>query len=89
VGSLPYFCVFEIIMKIISEYFLEPCLWTNTFWIAVMLKSPSFFFNNFFKDFIYLFDREHKQGNGRGRGRSKFLLSMDPDLGLGPGTLRS
>ena len=53
----------------------------------------SFFF--FFKDFIYLFDRERhsERGNksrGNGRGKSRlFPLGREPDAGLDPRTLGS
>ena len=47
----------------------------------------------FFKDFIYLFDRErgeHKQGAGaKGEGEARSPLSREPDMGLDPRTLRS
>ena len=50
------------------------------------------FKNNFFKDCIYLFDRERetasKRGNtgrGSGRGRSR-LTAEEPDVGLDPRT---
>ena len=46
-----------------------------------------------FKDFIYLFDRERLQVGreaGRERGREEgSLLSVEPDAGLDPRTLRS
>ena len=41
-----------------------------------------------FKIFIYLFEREHKQGVG-GEGKTDSLLSMKPDAGLDAGTLGS
>ena len=49
----------------------------------------------FFKDFIYLFDRERSQVDGEaGRERERereagSLLSREPDVGLDPRTLRS
>ena len=50
-------------------------------------------YNFFFKDFIYLFDREtaSERGNtsrGSGRGRSR-LPEEEPDAGLHPRTLGS
>ena len=47
----------------------------------------------FFKDFIYLFDREKSQVDGEaGREREREAgspLSREPDAGLDPRTLRS
>ena len=47
----------------------------------------------FFKDFIYLFDRERSQvGREAGREREREAgspLSREPDVGLNPRTLRS
>ena len=52
----------------------------------------------FFKDFIYLFEREreskrereHKWGGGAERkGEADFPLSSEPDSGLDPRTLKS
>jgi len=49
----------------------------------------SFYF--FFKDFIYLFDREHKRGKqqAEGEGEAGSPLGREPDAGLDPGTLGS
>ena len=41
-----------------------------------------------FKDFIYLFDREHKQGErqAEGEGEADSPPSREPDAGLDPRT---
>ena len=53
-------------------------------------------FSYFYKDFIHLFKREHKQrGVAEGEGEADSLLSREPDMGLDlglnphPGTLGS
>ena len=50
----------------------------------------------FFKDFVYLFDRERERetdntsrGRGTGRGRKNSLLNRESDVGLNPRTLGS
>ena len=45
----------------------------------------------FFKDFIYLFDRDHKQAERQTEevGEEGSLLSREPSVGLDPMTLRS
>ena len=46
----------------------------------------------FFKDFVYLFEkeRENEQGGGtEGEGEADSSLSREPDTGLDPRTLRS
>jgi len=48
----------------------------------------------FFKDFIYLFEREHeKRGDSEGEaeeeGEADSPLSKEPNVGLDPRTLRS
>ena len=42
----------------------------------------------FLKDFIYLFDREHKQGEqqAEGEGEAGFQRNREPDMGLNPKT---
>jgi len=60
-----------------SNQFLKYSLWSST-------NTTSFF-----KDFIYLFKREHEQRQRESRGRSRPLLSREPDAGLHPRTLRS
>ena len=58
-----------------------------------MVLISSFFF--FFKEFIYLFDREREtvrertQAGGVGEGEAGFPLSREPDAGLDPRTLGS
>jgi len=53
------------------------------------------FYFNFFKDFVYLFDRERetaREGTQAGRvgeGEAGFLQSREPDAGLHPRTLGS
>jgi len=52
---------------------------------------PTFFFKSFY--FIYLREREHEQGEGQRERETESLadsvLSMEPDMGLDPTTLRA
>ena len=48
----------------------------------------------FFKDFIYLFERQHERereheqrGQGKGEGEADSLLNREPDVDLDPRTL--
>ena len=53
------------------------------------------FLSHFFKDFIYLFDRERVQERAQagetaeGEGEAGILLSKEPDVELDPRTLKS
>jgi len=38
------------------------------------------------KDFIYLRERAHKQGEGEGQREKETLLSREPNVGLDPRT---
>ena len=61
--------------------------------LKIYWKNCEVFFAIFFKDLIYLFDRERSQvGREAGREREEeagSLLSREPDAGLDPRTLRS
>jgi len=58
-----------------------------------VLSLSVFVFCFFFKDFIYLFDRdtarEGTQSGGVGEREAGFPLSGEPDVGLDPSTLGS
>ena len=59
------------------------------------MYSLFFYFFIFFKDFIYLLDRDKAREGiparavGEGEGEAGFPLSREPDMGLDPGTLGS
>ena len=66
-----------------------------TFFIRILIYGVIKVFYLFFKDlFVYFRERESMVGRGRGRGREKesqkdSLLSVEPNMGLDPTTLRS
>ena len=52
-------------------------------------KTLSYFLLFFLKYFIYLTEREHKQGQQQAEGEAGSPLSREPNMGLDPRTLGS
>uniref|UniRef100_A0A452QVB6 Rho GTPase-activating protein 36 n=1 Tax=Ursus americanus TaxID=9643 RepID=A0A452QVB6_URSAM len=86
-SSLPPVLINEVLLEHSHAHSFMNCLWLLS---ATKADLSSFFF---FKDFIYLTEREtaSERGNtsrGSGRGRSRLPVE-EPDVGLNPRTLGS
>ena len=85
-------CSISALGPTLGRSFLNHYLRQKLFY-SLLSSNPYTLFIYFFKDFIYLFDREttSKRGNtsrGSGRGRSR-LPAEEPDVGLDPRMLGS